>query len=72
MFRSFISILGGAYHWYKEGRKEPFLKGVILKNSSQEEMTRDYYTGLKFFLIFGTIVTVLFILYKKITNQEIS
>ena len=49
MFRSFISILGGTYHWYREGRKESFFKGVILKNSSQEEMTRDYYTGLIFF-----------------------
>ena len=72
MFRSFISILGGTYHWYREGRKESFFKGVILKNSSQEEMTRDYYTGLIFFLIFGAIVTLLYIFYMKITNQEIS
>ena len=67
-----FSFIGRLYYWFKEGRSEDFLEGVILKNSSQEEMTRNYYTGLKIFSIIGAIVTILYIYYMKITNQEIS
>jgi len=67
-----FSFIGRLYFWFKEGRNESFLEGVILKKSSQDEISRNYYTGLKLFLFIGAIVTILYIFYLKITNQEIS
>lgn len=72
MFRLFITIIGGVYFYIKSSGRENSFREIFIKEMDFNKANEYYYTGLKIFSILGAIVTILYIFYIKITNQEIS